>query len=290
MLSILILAYQGRSVQDLPAAVPLSPAQFEKAVADLHTAYGRLLDAQSGTPEAQQALIAVQTASEQVLLVGRFAARRRHLFATYTERVLHRRSSGTYTSQQTIQWLSWLAKTMLMNDQMVFSVERPLKKLPNPPSRRYLLVSELIVWLVGGLLIGLVLCLLFGLAVELIFRPLGLVTSQLSMQVGLVFVLSIGLVSMLIKLVIQLVEGPFRRLLAGEQKGYNIESLALQWYLYRTGALPWDGIWDYRHFLDFAAERILLRKVGRDYIFVHRLLLDYLALLEMPSSQKRSRH
>jgi serine/threonine protein kinase len=45
--------------------------------------------------------------------------------------------------------------------------------------------------------------------------------------------------------------------------------------LWRSGAIPWD----YPHFLDAVTERILLRKVGGGYIFVHRLLLDYLATL-----------
>lgn len=37
---------------------------------------------------------------------------------------------------------------------------------------------------------------------------------------------------------------------------------------------------DYIRFLDYAAERILLRKVGGGYIFVHRTLLEYFASLE----------
>jgi len=37
-------------------------------------------------------------------------------------------------------------------------------------------------------------------------------------------------------------------------------------------------------FLDEAAERLLLRKVGGGYIFVHRLLLDYFASLEKKES------
>ena len=46
--------------------------------------------------------------------------------------------------------------------------------------------------------------------------------------------------------------------------------------LWRNGSLPWDCV----SFLDYAAERILLRKVGGGYIFLHRLLLDYFADLE----------
>jgi hypothetical protein len=37
---------------------------------------------------------------------------------------------------------------------------------------------------------------------------------------------------------------------------------------------------NYVRFLDHAAERILLRKVGGGYIFVHRMLLEYFANLE----------
>jgi hypothetical protein len=37
---------------------------------------------------------------------------------------------------------------------------------------------------------------------------------------------------------------------------------------------------NYVRFLDYAAERVLLRKVGGGYIFVHRMLLEYFASLE----------
>jgi len=47
----------------------------------------------------------------------------------------------------------------------------------------------------------------------------------------------------------------------------------LRFLLWRAGAMPWN----YPRFLDYAAEHILLRKVGGGYIFVHRLLLEYFA-------------
>ena len=46
--------------------------------------------------------------------------------------------------------------------------------------------------------------------------------------------------------------------------------------LWHSGQLPWN----LPRFLDYAAERILLRKVGGGYIFIHRLLLDYFASLD----------
>jgi len=41
----------------------------------------------------------------------------------------------------------------------------------------------------------------------------------------------------------------------------------------RQGRIPWN----YLRFLDAAADRVFLRKVGAGYIFVHRMLLDYFA-------------
>lgn len=37
----------------------------------------------------------------------------------------------------------------------------------------------------------------------------------------------------------------------------------------------------YIDFLDYAVECLFLRRIGGDYIFVHRLLLDYFAAVEL---------
>jgi len=55
-----------------------------------------------------------------------------------------------------------------------------------------------------------------------------------------------------------------------------IQHFMLRFFLWRSGHLPWR----YAHFLDDAAERIFLRKVGGGYIFVHRLLQEYFASLQ----------
>jgi hypothetical protein len=55
-----------------------------------------------------------------------------------------------------------------------------------------------------------------------------------------------------------------------------IQHFTLRFILYRTGHIPWS----YARFLDYAAERIFLRKVGGGYIFIHRLLMEYFAELE----------
>lgn len=46
----------------------------------------------------------------------------------------------------------------------------------------------------------------------------------------------------------------------------------------------------YPHFLDYAAERILLRKVGGGYIFIHRSLLEYFASLWNHESEAGKRY
>jgi hypothetical protein len=52
-----------------------------------------------------------------------------------------------------------------------------------------------------------------------------------------------------------------------------IQHTVLRYLLRRGGHTPPD----YPRFLDYATERIFLRKVGGGYIFVHRLLLEYFA-------------
>jgi hypothetical protein len=55
---------------------------------------------------------------------------------------------------------------------------------------------------------------------------------------------------------------------------------ALRLVLWRLGALPLSTI----RFLDYATERVFLRRVGGGYIFVHRLLQDYFASLDPGAS------
>lgn len=69
-----------------------------------------------------------------------------------------------------------------------------------------------------------------------------------------------------------------------------LQHFVLRFLLWQARSLPFD----YPRFLDYAAERILLRKVGGGYIFIHRLLLEYFANLDSPvipaSSPQRRRH
>ena len=117
------------------------------------------------------------------------------------------------------------------------------------------LVFGLFGGLVGGLVVGLVDGLVFGLFGGLF--------------VGLVVGLAVGL---------------FGALNAGGQA--CLEHLALRLLLVRSGSIPWN----YVNFLDYAAERILLRKVGGGYIFIHRMLLEYFAARYDKSSVEATPH
>lgn len=62
-----------------------------------------------------------------------------------------------------------------------------------------------------------------------------------------------------------------------------IEHYMLRLFLWQSGQIPWNPV----RFFDYAAERILLRKVGGGYMFAHRLLLDYFAALDTPANMHK---
>jgi hypothetical protein len=107
----------------------------------------------------------------------------------------------------------------------------------------------LVVWVALGLFFGLVLV-VFGLVSGLGKGP------GFGLAIGLVFGLVVGLVG---------------GLWAGGEA--CLKHLLLRLWLVRNGCTPWN----YVKFLDHAAGRILLRKVGGGYIFIHRMLLEYFA-------------
>jgi hypothetical protein len=55
-----------------------------------------------------------------------------------------------------------------------------------------------------------------------------------------------------------------------------LQHYLLRFYLWRINGAPWN----YPAFLDYAVERVFLRKVSGGYIFIHRLLLDHFAHLD----------
>ena len=53
--------------------------------------------------------------------------------------------------------------------------------------------------------------------------------------------------------------------------------ISLRLVLLQSGSIPWN----YARFLDYAAERIFLQKVGGGYIFIHRMLMEHFAQMEL---------
>jgi len=123
--------------------------------------------------------------------------------------------------------------------------------------------------LVGGTAFGLLFGLIFGLALML---PTGIMA-------GLFFGLLSGPVSgLILGLLIGFFFGLFFGILFGLLVGIEgfVKHFILRFFLAQRGDLPWKLV----PFLDEAAERLLLRKVGGSYIFVHRTLMDYFAELD----------
>ena len=126
-------------------------------------------------------------------------------------------------------------------------VEDETKAVPNQGIRRSAWAA-VAVGLAGGLLSGLGVGLVYGLLKGL--------------PAGLAYGVGVGLAA---GLAASLVFG-----------GYAcLSHAALRLVLWRSGALPLDCV----RFLDSAADRILLRKVGGGYLFVHRLLQEHFAAL-----------
>ena len=108
---------------------------------------------------------------------------------------------------------------------------------------------------------------------------------------GLASAIIVGLSFLLSTLVVNLINEPSFglnqvlifgisvALLVGVLKGglASFRHCVLRALLWRTGSVPWN----YPRFLDYTAERILLRKVGGGYMFIHPLLLDYFAALQL---------
>jgi hypothetical protein len=237
---------------------------------------------------------------------GTADVRRQQLFAAYVDRMFRRRSPVTpYTRQQTEHWLAWLAWQMGRHSQSVFYLER-MQPDWLPLGQRWI-PTEGVAWgvgllvglgtgLGGGLVFGLLAGLLAGLAAYS-WDIIGAETvhwSWLAVRSGLSFTLLPGLyIGLGGGLLFGLLFGPLAGLAAGLGLGLYIGLLAglpagldyggrtclqhviLRLFLVRNGSAPWR----YVQFLDYAAERIFLRKVGGGYRFIHQRLQDYFARL-----------
>jgi len=144
--------------------------------------------------------------------------------------------------------------------------------------------------LIGGLAFALVLTLVLvlvgGLSGEQINEDMRIHPNQGIRSSGRIALFT-GLVCVLVSAPgVGLVAGPVGGLIGGLAFGLIgglvfggvafIQHFILRFLLWHAGYMPWN----YPRFLDYAADRILLRKVGGGYIFIHRMLLEYFASLD----------
>ena|SRR6266487_27098 len=233
--------------------------------------------------------------TEDLLMEGSLETRRRQIFAVYVERMLTRRGVSKHVSrEQTLRWLTFLAAGMQKHHRTTFFSEdlepdwladRRIQLLYRLsvwlPVGLVTLLFAWPVWLVSGLFTSLVNGPVISLVTRLVYGlGIGLVTSLIEGPVGwLVIRLIVGLIAvpfvlLIIGLIDLLIEGP-----VGELPNFPA-NFALRFWLSRANCLPRNVT----AFLDEAAERLLLRRVGSRYIFIHRLLLDYFASLETKES------
>ena len=156
------------------------------------------------------------------------------------------------------------------------------------------LIFGLISWLIGGAVAGLIVGLIVGLigglrGPEIQKRSKPNQGIWKSARNALVITLIFGLIAGLIvglsedNLISMLSTGLEFGLIAGLIVGGSacIRHFALRIMLYGIGYIPWN----YARFLDYAAERLFLQKVGGGYIFIHRMLLEHFARMELDRTQ-----
>ncbi|NER19780.1 MAG: NACHT domain-containing protein [Symploca sp. SIO1C2] len=204
--------------------------------------------------------------------------RRKQLFDDYIERMLDHptrmKGKQQYSPAQTKYWLTYLAQRMVENSQTIFFIEDMHLWLQGKGKRmRYLLGGAVLTglslalgtWLLYGLLIN---GLIGGLLIN--GMPIGVLINGLlywlmkALINGFLCGLSLGLMALIAQLIAPSSSIKFEQ--AFIQNPYRL-------MLYRNGYIPWN----YLRFLDYAAERILLKNVGNSYLFIHRLLLEHFA-------------
>jgi eukaryotic-like serine/threonine-protein kinase len=153
--------------------------------------------------------------------------------------------------------INWMFIGLIAANAAVFAealafVEMDRPSRPNEGTRtsaRNAILVGLTTGVIGGLTVGLFAAMCFG-------RHWGRADAQIGLSLGLWIGLGFGL-------------------LLGLRAGGRtcIYHVVLRLWLVFNGTIPLN----YVKFLDHAADRILLRKVGGAYIFLHRMLLEYFA-------------
>jgi hypothetical protein len=234
---------------------------------------------------------------------GTVAESREQMFNSYVNKMLGRRAAEQdYTAEQTVRWLSWLADQMAEHSQ-TFLHPLDLRFIWLPGWIRWIILvsrslgcavgfslsvstyvamlacvflapsfrptagtfNRSFVWLfcfsLGGLIGGLLGGLLDSL---LLHRNALFVSAVVGLFAGLLLpwlVVLFGLLMIILYILVVLVGCKF------------IPWVSFRLWLIRQGFTPRN----YVRFLDHAADRLLLRKVGGGYVFIHRMLLDYFA-------------
>jgi serine/threonine protein kinase/DNA polymerase III delta prime subunit len=122
--------------------------------------------------------------------------------------------------------------------------------------------------LFSGLAFGFIIFLYYSLVIRSVLR-VGYI-EQIPLNSGLIYGVSDGLA---VAYLYWLKNGGFA----------CVQHLILRVLLWQNKCIPWR----YPRFLDYAHERIILRKVGGGYIFIHKLLLEYFANLDIDAQIRR---
>jgi hypothetical protein len=202
-------------------------------------------------------------------------------------------SIGGKAKIRTVETLNWFGKEVkkmliigLKNGLIVGLIVGLIFALSGEP--------KLIVGLIMGLIVGLFFGLIFGLidgikgsaiatktipnqGIYKTAKNAGIIGLIIWLIVGLIFTLSSG--ELIFGLFFGLTFGLIALIVGGGKA--CIQHSTLRLILYRDGYIPWN----YTRFLDYAAERIFLQKVGGGYIFIHRLLLEHFAQMECDRSR-----
>ena len=307
------LALQARLT--LPRAVSIQPLTNQQIERYLHSTKGQLRilqQALNDDPELYELVrrplmldiftIAYQGATSQDLSAGRTReAKLQQVFVAYVERMFSRRSIlKNATRERMLRWLVFLAKEMQRNNQTIFYIEYLQPDWLPDRQRSIYRLSIVLIFSLIGILVGGLIGVLGGELGNVMIDALvgGLGGAVVGTLGGVIGGLLIG--GLVATLVANLIGGPIGMLIGGSSRLFGatigpgallsgllfsvllsglapfLEYLVLRFWLWRTSCLPWNIV----AFLDEATERLLLRKVGKGYIFVHLLLLNYFASLD----------
>ncbi|MBD0347321.1 MAG: NACHT domain-containing protein, partial [Coleofasciculus sp. Co-bin14] len=110
-------------------------------------------------------------------------------------------------------------------------------------------------------------------------------SAKLFVVIGLLTGLILGVIeNPIFGLVNGLIFGVAAALLGGRGAGIIcLKHFTVRCILWRSGYIPWN----YARFLDYAADHIFLQKVGGGYVFIHRLLRQHFAEMELTKVQSQ---